>query len=52
VQPVELVGIVIQTIGGRLGLVVVLAVVARRCLLLRALADDSKLVPRHLDNLF
>jgi hypothetical protein len=46
------VGIVIETIGGRLGLVVVLAVVAGRRLLLRPLANDSKLLVGHLHDLF
>src|SRR5260370_39513252 len=52
VQPVELVGVVVQAIGGRLGLVIVLAVVAGRSRLLGALADKVKLLARQLDDLF
>ena len=52
VQAVELVGVVVQPVGGSLGLVIVLAVVASRCLLLGALADNVKLLARQLDDLF
>jgi hypothetical protein len=52
VQPVELVRVVVQAIGGRLGLVIVLSVVAGRCLLLGALPDNVKLLARQLDDLF
>ena len=37
VQPVELVGVVVKAVGGCLGLVEVLTVIARGCLLLARL---------------
>jgi hypothetical protein len=51
VEPVKLVGVVVEAVGGRLGRVVVLTVIARRCLLLGALADDVKLLARQLHDL-
>jgi hypothetical protein len=52
VQPVELVGVVVEAVGGCLGLVEVLPVLARGSLLLGALADDVKLLAGHLHDLF
>jgi hypothetical protein len=51
VQPVELMGVVIQTVGRRLGLVIVLTVVASRRSLFGALADDVELLARQLHDL-
>ena len=51
VQPVELMGVVIQTVGCRLGLVIVLTVVASRRSLFGALADDVELLARQLHDL-
>jgi hypothetical protein len=51
VQPVELVGVVIEAISGSLGLVVALAVLASRGLLLGALANDVKLFAGQLHDL-
>ena len=51
VQPVQLVGVVIQPVGGRLSGVVVLAVVASRRLLFSALADDVQLLAGELYDL-
>lgn len=52
VQPVELVGVVVQAIGGLLRLAIVLAMVASRCLFFVALTDDVKLLSGQLDDLF
>jgi hypothetical protein len=52
VEPVELVSIVIQAVGGRLSLVVVPAVVARRRFLLGTLTSDVELLAGELHNLF
>lgn len=51
VQTVELVRVVIQPIGGVLGLVVILAMVASRCPLPSALAHDVQLLAGQLDDL-
>jgi hypothetical protein len=51
VEAMELVRVVVEEIGGALGLVVVLAVLARGCLLFGALAHDVKLLPGVLDDL-
>jgi hypothetical protein len=52
VEPVELVGVVIKAVGGLLGLVVVLAMVASGCFLFGALADDVELLAGELHDLF
>ena len=51
VEAVELVRVVIETVRRLLGFVVIVAVVARRRLLLRALADDMKLLAGQLGDL-
>jgi hypothetical protein len=51
VEPVKLVGVVIQAVGCFLGLVIVLAVFASGCFLFGALADDVELLARQLHDL-
>jgi hypothetical protein len=50
VQPMDEMGVVVQSIGSRLRFVVVLAVIARGRLLFGSLPDDAKLVVGVLDN--
>jgi hypothetical protein len=50
VQPMDEMGVVVQSIGSRLSFVVILAVVARGGLLFGPLPNDAKLVVGVLDN--
>jgi hypothetical protein len=51
VQPMDEMGVVVESIGGRLCFVVVLAVVTRGRLFFSSLPNDTKLVVGVLDNL-